>query len=159
MDPRLAALEPPAPSGASQLMFMASRSLNRSIGVRRRTSEGGSQDGRGQPTPEEEAAEKEPDLLKEQFEREKANNPLIARVTNPDGHFSDRPSRQQMTKRPSVGFALGEEGGPGAGAAESEPGEYNPLSQAGADGAGASQDRQQGAGGAADPAVAGSGAG
>ncbi|KAG2446013.1 hypothetical protein HXX76_000616 [Chlamydomonas incerta] len=106
-------------------MFAASRSLNRSIGVRRRTS-----DAEGS-TVSEHAAKREaeeerelagPDPLREQFEREKDNNPLLpcARPHPPAQRrptaMSARNSEKSMksiksksSKRPSVGFALGED--------------------------------------------------
>ncbi|KAG2446014.1 hypothetical protein HXX76_000616 [Chlamydomonas incerta] len=96
-------------------MFAASRSLNRSIGVRRRTS-----DAEGS-TVSEHAAKREaeeerelagPDPLREQFEREKDNNPLLRRPTAMSARNSEKSMKSiksKSSKRPSVGFALGED--------------------------------------------------
>lgn len=64
-------------------MFASSRSLNRSIGVRRRTSDAeGSTAGSEHAARCEAEEERElagPDPLREQFERDKDNNPLLVR--------------------------------------------------------------------------------
>ncbi|KAG2452574.1 hypothetical protein HYH02_002811 [Chlamydomonas schloesseri] len=122
---------------ASPQAFAVSRSLNRSIGVRRRTSDADGSLAASDTTlaaarraAEEERELAEPDPLREQFEREKENNPLLRRPTIISARNSEKSMKSLMSlksmkslkslksmksnkskssKRPSVGFALGEE--------------------------------------------------
>ncbi|GIL47607.1 hypothetical protein Vafri_4397 [Volvox africanus] len=117
---------PPSP-----VAFKSSRSLNRSIGVRRRTTDRSLQsevpdpdspasagplavdiDGEGM---EKEEEDKGPDPLREQFELTKETNPLLAGGRNATGNgiLSCKASEKSLLKshkRLAVGFALEDSG-------------------------------------------------
>lgn len=82
----------------------SSRSLNRSIGVRRRESEA---DGGTNLRQEEEEAG--PDPLREQFEATKDTNPLLVRKPTVKSGLAPRISENNVgsvMRKPSVGFSL-----------------------------------------------------
>ncbi|GLC68353.1 hypothetical protein PLESTF_000682100 [Pleodorina starrii] len=123
----------------SPIAFKSSRSLNRSIGVRRRTSDqGGSSHLHSPPPPpppepepndpikygdREDDDDKGPDPLREQFEMTKESNPLLAVGRTPTANgilsfkASEKPVKVKSNKRLAVGFALagadaGDDAGP-----------------------------------------------
>ncbi|GLI58966.1 hypothetical protein VaNZ11_000753 [Volvox africanus] len=118
---------PPSP-----VAFKSSRSLNRSIGVRRRTTDQSLQPEVPAPDPpastgplavdddgegmDKEDDDKDPDPLREQFELTKETNPLLAIGRNATGNgiLSCKASEKSLLKshkRLAVGFALDDSGG------------------------------------------------
>ncbi|KXZ49932.1 hypothetical protein GPECTOR_19g383 [Gonium pectorale] len=106
---------PPAEEAAPRpalAAFKSSRSLNRSFGVRRRTSDAGGDE----PEPKEETeTDAEPDPLREEFEKMKAANPWLTGITQKSmakslaglsNRTSEKSLKSRTSKRPSVGFAL-----------------------------------------------------